>query len=359
MDLVRMGIVGSGYMGRTYAECLTKYNEGVRLVAITGGSRAEKLASDYSAEAVADFSTLAKRNDIDALLIATPHHLHAEQVIVAARQRKHVLLEKPMATNVADCDAMIAACKDAGVTLSVIKTLRYRIFGRAKRVIEDGQIGKVLMIQVTSLWAQGPLGKGWLNSPNAGGSLLDFGAHIFDLVRWLIADEPVRVCGSVGSNRGEAWRALSAMVQVDFANGASCQVWQSEELPDPGFPNTRYSIRVWGVKGIMECEGYGKLRIGVSGKWHDLWEQPAFDPVGNPADPVRLEAFYLQTQDFVDSVRFGRPPAVSGEDGRAAVEMVQAAFLSSLTGSTVHLPLPRNPGGTQFDGATVSREMIP
>ena len=135
-------------------------------------------------------------------------------------------------------------------------------------------------------------------------------------------------------------------------------MWTSEEIPAPGFPNSGYQMRIFGEKGIMECEGYTKLQLAHPNKWEVVWEQPPLDPVQKPLDPARLEAFFLQTQDFIDSLRLGRPPAVSGEDGRAAVEMVQAAYLSTLTGAAVHLPLPRSREGFQFDGATVPREMI-
>jgi predicted dehydrogenase len=366
MESIRIGIVGSGFMGRTYAECLTKYNQGASLVAITGGSRARSLASEYGVEASADFPSMLDRNDIDAVLLATPHQLHAEEVIAAASKGKHILVEKPMATSVADCDAMIAACEAANVTLSVIKTLRFRgVYSRAKRLIEEGRIGRIRMVQTTALFPWSSCSsyifgdeKKWHSMPNAGGSLLDRGAHVFDALRWLIADEPVRVYGSAGAVRAQAWLAYSAMAQVDFSQGASAQVWTSEEIPAPGFSDSRYLMRVWGEKGIMEFEGFTKLQIGTPKGWELLWEQPPIDPVGRPLDPARLEAFYIQTQDFIDSLRLGTRPSVTGEDGRAAVEMVQAVYLSTLTGSVTNLPLPRSPGGFQFDGATVPREMI-
>ena len=118
-------------------------------------------------------------------------------------------------------------------------------------------------------------------------------------------------------------------------------------------------LRVWGSDGIIEIEHFGKVRVSNNGEWEEVWEQPKFDYTSEPGHPSRLEAFYLQTQDFVDSLREGRQPDVVGTDGRAAVEMVQAASLSSMTGSSVRLPLPRSKGGHQFDGATVSRDRIP
>ena len=360
MDTVGVGMIGSGYIARTYTECISKYNEGGRLVAVTGGTRAPVLAEDYGMDVEPSLEALLSRSDVDAVLVATPHQVHAEQVIAAAEHGKHVLVEKPMATNVADCDAMIAACEKAGITLSVIQTLRYRgVFKRAKQLIDEGRIGKVHMTQFTSLWTWYEQTKTWQDDPESGGSFLSRGAHICDALRWLTGDEPSRVFGWVGSTKGEAWKAMSAVIQVQFVGGASAQSWMSHEMPEPGFPDTQYLARIYGEKGIIEADGFAKLRIADSGEWEDVWEMPEIDPVGRPNDPNRLEAFYLQTQDFISALREDREPDVSGKDGRAAIEIVQAAHLSSLSGAAVQLPLPRQEQGFQFDGATVSRERIP
>ena len=360
MDVVRMGIVGSGHMGRTYAHCLTDHNRDVRLVAVTGGSRAPKLASDFEVDHVPEYAALLARDDIDAVLLATPHAVHAEQTIAAAEHGKHVLVEKPMMTNVADCDAMIAACNDANVTLGVIQTLRYRgVFRRARELIDEGLIGRVRMIQMTTVWKARENTKPWAAEVENGGMILDRGAHSFDMLRFLIGEEAVRVFGTVNSYDVEDWRAMNAMVQVHFSGGASAQVWMSHELPEPGFPQASDVLRIWGERGLMEADHLGKLRVATEGEWRDVWEMPHFDYIGADFGAARLEAFLLQTQDFVDCLREGRPPAVTGEDGRAAIEMVEAAHLSNLTGGAVTLPLPRSRGGYQFVGATVSRDHIP
>src|SRR5687768_11558009 len=113
MDEIRIGLLGSGYMGRTYAECMTKFNTRTRLVTVSGGRRAPGLADDYGVEYTPTFEEMLARPDVDAVLIATPHSTHRDQVVLAAQHGKHVLVEKPMATSVADCTAMIDACRAA------------------------------------------------------------------------------------------------------------------------------------------------------------------------------------------------------------------------------------------------------
>src|SRR5581483_9188523 len=94
---IGIGIIGSGYMGRTYAECVARYNTNARLVAVAGGSRAPALATDYGVDAEPGVEQLLERKDVDAVIITSPQSAHREQTIKAAEAGKHILVEKPMA----------------------------------------------------------------------------------------------------------------------------------------------------------------------------------------------------------------------------------------------------------------------
>lgn len=98
-------------MARTNAETVAKYLKNAKLAAITGGSRAAAIAQEYRIATEPDIHALLARNDIDAVMISTPHAVHAEQAVAAAEAGKHILLDKPMATSVADCDRILAAVK--------------------------------------------------------------------------------------------------------------------------------------------------------------------------------------------------------------------------------------------------------
>src|SRR5690349_11785964 len=126
MDELRVGLVGSGFMGRTNAETITRYLKGARLVSIAGGTRAQGLAQEYGAECDPDVATLLGRPDIDAVFISTPHAQHAVQAEMAARSGKHVLLDKPMAASVEACDRIIAAAAGAGVNVMIMFGQRFR-----------------------------------------------------------------------------------------------------------------------------------------------------------------------------------------------------------------------------------------
>lgn len=338
MDTVRVGMIGSGYMGRTYAECLKRYCQGGKMTAVFGGKRAPQLAKDYEAEYIATLPELLASKNVDAVLVSSPHSAHVSQVVAAAQAGKHVLVEKPMALNVGECDTMIAACKKAGVTLSVIQTVRFRgTVARGKKLIQEGRIGAVRMIEVHSLFEWVPLtDKNWTTDEKEGGLVLDQGAHNFDFLRWYSGSEPARLFGNVKNFGNIDYPNPTAMAQIEFKNGVLANSWMSFELPKPGIANTQFRATVVGEKGMLDIDGYGKLRGALDGKdWELIWEQPKIDYINKPLAPERLEAFYTQVQDFVDSVRQRRAPAVTGEDGRVTIEMIDAVRRSSTTGESV------------------------
>lgn len=338
MQELRYAILGSGYMGRTYAQCITKHNTRCRLVAVSGGSRAPGLAADYGVDYVADYETMLKRNDIDAVLIATPHADHCAQVVLAAQHGKHVLVEKPMATSSADCTTMIEACSRAGVRLEVIQTLRFRgTLARARQLIAGGAIGAVRMLQGRSLFTNYIVdSKPWVSRPEHGGAYLDMGVHIFDIIRFLTGSEVTRVFSHIATY-GDGPAGLNAMNQVDLASGAMAQHWISYQLPKPSLPDSMHRFVVVGERGLLDIDGYGKLQLGTGDGWQLIWEQPAIDYVNRPMEPVRLEAFYTQTQAFVDDILDNRPSHAPGEAGRTAVALVEAALQSSQTGRAVDI----------------------
>lgn len=340
MDEVRIGMIGSGYMGRSYAECLKRYTTGGRMTAVWGGSRAEKLAADYGAACAADLPALLARPDVDAVLIASPHSVHLEQTRLAAQAGKHVLVEKPMALNRAECDAMIEACRAANVVLSVIQTVRFRgSVARAKRLIDEGKIGAVRMIDLRTLFELIPIGdKSWTQQESEGGLVLDQGAHNFDFLRWFAGAEARWVFGRVRHFGATGWPNPTAVAEVEFANGVLAHSWMSFELPKPGLANSAFRALVVGEKGMLDIDSYGKLQGSLDGKsWELIWEQPAIDFINRPLAPERLEAFYTQVQDFIDAVRHRREPAVTGADGRAAIALIDAVRQSSAAGRAVEM----------------------
>ena len=349
---VGFGIIGSGYMGRTYAAGLSigQVADG-RLVAIAGGRRAPSVAAEFAMDAESSVERLLGRPDIDAVILTSPHAAHLAQALAAAAAGKHVYTEKPMSVSISGCDAMIDACRSAGVQLAVNKVLRFRIAPRAaKRLIDDGAIGDVRLIQSRGSWTSFLLhdvldeagrvivpAKPWELDPAEGSQFLDWGVHASDILRWFTGSEAVLAFARYHTF-GEAPPAdLTAVVSYEFASGALAQVLMTYELPEPGLEPAD-GVMVVGSRGMIDCDLYGEVRLARAGGWEVVAKQPPFDFLRDYLDPNRLEAFSAQVQDFAQAIETGRAPAVTGADGRAAVEMVMAADRSAATGQAVPLP---------------------
>lgn len=350
---IGVGILGSGYMGRTYAHCLAEHTSGGRLVAVFGGSRASELARDFAAGHEAALEGLLARPDIDAVILASPHSLHLPQAVAAARAGKHVYIEKPMARSVAECDAILAATDAAGVVLTINKVSRFRDPQRTtKRLIDEGAIGRLRMIFGRHIHPEFILPDNrWVNDPAEGSRYLDWGAHANDLVRWYAGDEVTRVQADYRTY-GDAVgmpEPLTAMVHLSLRGGVMAQIWMTYEVPNRALGSSDQWLLI-GSDGVIECDNYGNVRLAAGRnaafgtdvaavEWRTVYVQPPLDYIANPFNAQRLRAFAAQTQDFLDSIATGRPPAVSGRDGRAAVEIVEAADRAGTTGETVRLPL--------------------
>ena len=314
-------------------------------MAIHGGRRAAGLAAEYRVEHVGALDDLLSRRNIDALIIATPHAQHVAQVVAAARAGKHVLVEKPMALDTAECDAMIAAATAAGVDLSVILTIRFDTnFRAAKARLDAGEIGRPLMLRISGLTPGYDMGhKTWIGQPENGGALLDWGSHGFDILRFVAGADPVRLSAELADFGVAPVGEPSAMVQLAYANGVIAQLWMSYELPSPGLDSP---FRLWivGERAILQVNRFGQTLLGHGDRWDVISDDPLPDwSMERRQDPVRVVAPARQIQDWVDSLREGRPSAAPADAGRWAVMQVEAAYRSWRTGETVRLPLEPRP----------------
>jgi predicted dehydrogenase len=340
MNHVGIGIIGSGFMGRTYAETLAKCCTGAQLIGVTGGSRGQELASDYDMVLEPTVDALLRRDDVQAIFIATPHHTHAEQAIAAARAGKHVLIEKPMASSVAQCDEILDACNSANVQCTIAFSQRTRKGNiKAKQLIEKGAIGKILQLEETCLVATGLAGlPKWQSDPENLGTLFGHAIHNFDRIRWFTGAEIETVYAKCGSLEPDVQVEGSSMVLMTLTDGTVASLWSSFQVPKPSFPRAQFSTRILGEKGLIDLDAYGELRVTRDGQWQVAQIQEPIDWQGKGfLDPVRLESYTLQCQDFIDAVLHDRGPQVTGWDGRQAVAAALAAYRSADSASEVAL----------------------
>lgn len=345
MQSVGIGIIGSGFMGLTYSEAVAHHAEGCHLVAIAGGRRAADLARDYHVAASESIEALLARDDVHAVVLATPDQNRLELTRLAAAAGKHVLAEKPMAPTVAECDAMIAACEAAQVRLAVVKTERYRkITQQAKELVDSGRLGPLRMLRTVSvfpatltrqLFEERP----WMSHASGGGLFLGMASHNTDFLRWITGREAVRVFAQATTYSDIPGAALSVMAQIQFEDNIMAHLWVSSELPDPSMPSSEVRFQVIGRDAMLDLENFEYLDVTQGGKWERIYTPERFDYLKEPKSPIRLYPHRGVIQDFVDSIRYERPPRVGGREGRAAVELCEACLVSARTGRAVDLPL--------------------
>jgi predicted dehydrogenase len=331
METVGIGIIGSGFMGRTHAEAFSKYVQGAVLRAVAGGSRATALAAEYGIDCELTPEDLVERHDVDAVTVATPHSVHASNALLAMSAGKHVLLEKPVAATLGDCHKIEKALRDSGVVCQVAFTQRYRKANeKAKEIIDSGRIGRVLQVfEMQHDW-HGLSGlPAWQSQPENIGTLFGHGCHSVDRIRWFTGEEVETVFAHCSPSLQGANVESRSMVTMVLTGDVAATFWCCWESPKPGFPSSAFRSRVLGECGLLDVDAYGKLQLGIGEKWETVYEQPPLDFRGDYLAPVRMESFGRQDQAFVDCIRSGRPPEADLKSGLVAAYVAFAAQISS------------------------------
>ncbi len=340
-DSLGIGIIGAGFMGKTYAETVTRMVDRARLVGVACGTRSQALAEEYGVSHFADVKELVRSHDIDAVLIATPHAAHAEQSIACAQAGKHILIEKPMAASVADCDQILEACKTNSVNSTIAFSQRTRTCNlKAKELLDSGRLGKIQHIRTTQTVPGGmsalPL---WQMEEENLGTLFGHAIHNFDAVRWYTGEEISTIYAKCRSTDPSVTTEGTSDVLMSLESGTTAYLLCSFQLPKPGFPRLGYSFRMICERGLLDIDAYDEAKASIDGgNWEVIAKQEPIDWQGKGAlDPVRLESYALHLNDFVDSIFEGREPSVTGWDGRQAVAAALAAYQSNETGTEIRL----------------------
>ena len=344
MNVVGVGIVGSGFMGLTYSEVVARHARGCRLSAIFGGKRAANLANEYGVPHEASIDSLIARSDVDAVVLATPDQDRVELTRKAAAAGKHILAEKPMAPTVAECDTMIELCKAAKVNLAVVKTERFRkITQKAKELIDEGVLGPIRMLRTVSafpieLAKQLCDERAWMLDPRSGGLFMGMATHNADFLRWLTGRNAVKVFAQATTYSELPSTNLSVMAQIVFEDDIMAHMWITSELPSPSIPSSEVRFQVVGRDAMLDLENFEYLDLGKGDKWERIYTPERFDYLKEPKSPIRLFPHIGVIQEFVDSVLENRAPKIGGSEGRAAVEICEACLRSAATGQAISLP---------------------
>jgi predicted dehydrogenase len=315
---MRWGLIGAGDIVRKRVGEALRVGRGCELVAVAraNGALVDQFAAEIGARrGHADWRSLVSDDDIDAVYVATPVHLHAPQTIAAAEAGKHVLCEKPMAMNRQECDRMIAACRSAGVKLGVAYYRHfYPAVMRIKELLAQGTVGAPVFAQMIASEPFDPQPgdqRHWLvrRSQSGGGPMADFGCHRVEVLVHLFG--PVArvrsVVASVALDR-EVEDTAAALLQ--FERGACAMVAVSNAAAE-----RQDTFDLFATQGSIRIASLNAGDIIVRTAAGDCAE--SHPPAANVHVPL--------VEEFVAAVNSGRDPAVDGEAGRA-IAMIQDAI---------------------------------
>jgi predicted dehydrogenase len=316
---VRWGLIGAGDIVRKRVADALRACTGCELAAVSR-ARAD-LVEPFAREVGAKrwyrhWRELVADPGVDAVYVATPVHLHAEQTIAAAEAGKHVLCEKPMAMDLAECDRMITACRASGVALGVAYYRRfYPVVARVKQMIDSAEIGTPVFAQMMAFEPFNPQPgepRSWLidRAQAGGGPMADFGCHRIEVLSHLLG--PVqRVTSIVSTIALDRDVEDTAAALLQFERGATAMLVVTHAAADRqdtlDLFATRGSIRIAPLNSGNMIVKVGEVERGES--------HP-------PAPNLHLPL----VEDFVEAVRTGRPPTVDGHAGRAVAAIQDAIY---------------------------------
>ena len=368
MNKVKIAIVGCGSTMMYMYGHVFKYLDNAVLAAVmdVDEARAKLAQSRYGAAVVyADYDRMLADDEIEAVIIATPVFLHHEHVLKAAAAGKHVLCEKPLARTIDECDQMIAACSQNNVLLMTGFMKRFNEnFRIAKQLVDAGRLGEI--IQVRAQWdlpAPEMDELHWRYAlPAWGGIYLDHGAHVIDLCCWWAGDVET-VSAEIGVLRPKSETDDQAVVTLRHINGAvshhhmTC-MWHKDTLEVYEIYGTKATLelKLYGAISCMTTEPFairlyengGRTITDLSPYYQGTGDDDS-DPTFGPTcldvyDKTRDTSQYLKELSyFCDCVQNQQMPDITGIEGRRAIEIVNAAFLSSWQGKKIKLPLSESP----------------
>jgi predicted dehydrogenase len=336
--MIRYAIVGCGHIANKHVEAI-RATEGAILTAVC--DRDPQRLQPFSALGIhsfTDMESMLTATPIDVVNICTPSGLHAPLAIEAARAGKHVVLEKPMALSLRDADAIIQTCKQHHVQLAVVHPNRFRpVMQALRKRVDAGAFGRFSHANATVRWNrnqayfdQAP----WRGTQAMdGGVLMNQAIHNLDLLLWFMGDVD-EVCSYQATRLRDIETEDVSVSILRFKSGALGVIEAAVTL----YPrNLEESLSLFGETGTAVVGG-------TTANWIRTWQFADQSEADSEAvirrtaeDPYGQPGHYAIIQDMTDALRQNRPPAVTGEDGRKALELVLACGRAAKEGKPVSM----------------------
>ena len=350
MKTVRIGLIGSGFISTIHHEAL-KSVSGAEVLAVAskspGNARAFAEQRDIP-HWFDDYRKLLEIDEIDLVVIGCPNHMHCEITIEAASAGKHILCEKPLCMNLAEADRMIEACRTAGVKLMYAEELCFAPkYARLKQLVDQGALGAVNLIKQAEKHDGPHADWFWDVSRSGGGVMLDMGCHGIEFARWILSgpgghDRPA-ITSVYADLRTTVHSERTAgddngILILNFEGGVTALIEESwtklggmdDRAEVHGSEGVAYadllqgsSIRTYSRAGYDYAVEKAGTTVG--------WSFAMFEELWNYGFPQEMA-------HFVACVRDDKSPLETGEDGRAVLEALFAAYASAGQGRKITCP---------------------
>lgn len=345
MQTTKIALLGAGFIADIHLESYRRFVPEAEVVAVytRDPAKAQAFAESHSiSQWYDDMERAICESDCDIVDICLPNFLHAQATLLAAKAGKHIIIEKPLAVTLEEADLMLAACREAGVKLMYAEELCFAPkYERVRQLVAEGAIGEIYMLKQSEKHS-GPHSDWFYNIDlSGGGVLMDMGCHALAWFRWMLGNNPVvSIYATMNTvlHKGRTLGEDNSVVIVEFENGVTA-VAEDSWAKHGGMDD---KCEVHGLGGVVYADlfmgnaavAYSREGYGYAMEKADTtkgWSFAVFEEAFNQGYPQELK-------HFVDCVRHDKQPLVTGEDGRAVLEMIYAAYASAGSGRKVMLP---------------------
>ena len=301
MKTVRYGIIGVGYFGAELGRILNE-QEGAEVIAVLDPENGEKIAEEFGCDAETDLETFCAREDIDAVIVATPNYLHKEPVLCAAKNRKHIFCEKPIALNYADCDEMVKAAEAQNITFMAGHVMNFfRSVRHAKKLISEGKIGRVLYAHsARNGWEEPQESISWKKIREKSGGHLYHHIHELDCIQFIMGHATaVTMTGGNVAHTGPRFGDEDDMLflSLEFGNNtyAICEYGSAFHWPE-------HYVLIQGTEGAIRID---MCNVGMTVKCADGTEEHYTVHETQEVDDDRLRIYHSTEMD--GAIQYGHP----------------------------------------------------
>jgi myo-inositol 2-dehydrogenase / D-chiro-inositol 1-dehydrogenase len=345
MPPIKIAILGAGFISEIHCESYHRFVPDAEVVAVytRNAEKAQSFAQKHGiSQWYNDLDAIIQSSGADVIDICLPNFLHADATLKAAAAGKHIIIEKPLAVTLEEADAMISACKKAGVKLMYAEELCFAPkYERVRQMVNEGAIGEIYMLKQSEKHS-GPHSD-WFYDINlaGGGVLMDMGCHGIAWFRWMLKNARAKSVYATMSTVYHKQRTKAednSVVIIEFENGVTGLVENS--WAKHGGMDDR--SEVYGTGGVVYADlfmgnaaiAYSKNGYGYAMEKADTtvgWTFTIFEEAFNQGYPQELK-------HFIDCVQHNKEPLVTGEDGKAVLEIIYAAYASAAQGRKISLP---------------------